>query len=93
MKTPEGAGYGTHYMRELLICLCGSRGRRAKMLAPKKDKLPRYCEGCARRESESKCAGWRKPSGCRGEQWASSEQVEKEEKELLDYIGPVSDCG
>jgi hypothetical protein len=48
--------------------------------------LPEFCEGCGRRVNNNKCRGWLDPSGCRGEHWATPEQVEKEERERKEYM-------
>jgi hypothetical protein len=48
--------------------------------------LPHFCWRCGRRLSPYKCSGWKDPSGCRGEHWASPEQAKSEEEERLKYI-------
>jgi len=48
-------------------------------------RLPEFCAGCGRRRSEKTCIGWGDPSGCRGEHWATPEQVAKEEKQRREY--------
>ena len=48
-------------------------------------RLPEFCAGCGRRRSEKTCIGWRDPSGCRGEHWATPEQVAKEEEQRREH--------